>query len=353
MSPIHNPLVIVWRITEACDLGCHFCAYSRHLRRRRVSADPKQVLAFGKLLGEYAKTYTRDILVSWLGGEPLLWPSIWEISQAFKYDFGLRLSATTNGTALASAKAREQVVELFDELTISVDGINATHDRLRDAPGLFSQLQASVSELHRHQLQLKRGPRLRANTILMRDTIYDFPQLCERLAEWGVTEFTFNALGGRDRPEFFPDHCLLPEHIEWLRREMPALREAMSVRGLVILGNDIYLNRLMASASNYQLPITNCSPGQHFLFIDEHGFIAPCSYTTQGYGLPLSELCSAVDLYQLPDRLARRQQQQLLAPCYDCPSTQVFGKFDHDHPRFCPRPQGTKSTELPNDSIAQ
>lgn len=328
MSRASNSLVLVWRITEACDLDCGFCAYARSLRRPRATADPQQVLAFGKLLGEYAQAYSRDVLVSWLGGEPLRWPPLFEISRAFKHDFGLRLSATTNGTALNSADVCAQVVELFDELTISIDGLGPTHDHLRGLPGLFEQLRANIAHLHQLKLQHQLSLHLRANTILMRDTLCDFPRLCETLADWGIEELTFNALGGRDRPEFFPDHCLLPEHIEWLRRELPALRERMKARGLNILGNDLYLNRLLASATNNQLPITNCLPGQHFLFIDEHGIISPCSYTPHGYGLPLSDLRSAADLHRLPQLFAQRQYQQLLAPCYDCPSTQVFGKFN-------------------------
>lgn len=325
--PIGPPLVLVWRITEACDLDCGFCAYARSLRRPRATADPQHVLAFGKVLGDYAQAYSREVLVSWLGGEPLHWPHLFEISRTFKNNFGLRLSATTNGTALASADVREQVAELLDELTISIDSLGPVHDQLRGAPGLFNQLHASLAELHKLKLQLKRRLRLRVNTILMRDTLCDFPRLCETLADWGIEELTFNALGGRDRPEFFPDHRLWPEHIAWLRRELPALRQRMKKRGLTILGNDLYLNRLLASATNNQLPITNCLPGQHFLFIDEHGIISPCSYTPHGYGLPLSDLRSAADLHRLPQLFAQRQHQQLLAPCYDCPSTQVFGKF--------------------------
>lgn len=316
-------IVIVWRVTEACDLGCHFCAYSRHLHKPRAMADPETVLAFGAVLGDYAQIYSREVLVSWLGGEPLRWPPVFEISRRFKYEFGLRLSATTNGTVLNSAKVHEQVVELFDELTVSVDGIGTAQDDLRDAPGLFEQLRESLLKLR----QLKRGPRLRVNTILMRDTLRDFPRLCEILAGWGIAELTFNALGGRDRPEFFPDHSLLPEQIEWLRRELPALRARLSARGLTLLGSDLYLDRLKRAALNLPTFVSDCSPGRHFLFIDEHGLISPCSYTTRGYGLPISDIRSAADLQRLPDLFAQRQQEQLLAPCYDCPSTQVFGKF--------------------------
>ena len=70
------PLVVVWRVTEACDLGCWFCEYSRQRGGPRRSVPANQAVAFGNSLGEYAAASGRDVLVSWLGGEPLLWPPL-------------------------------------------------------------------------------------------------------------------------------------------------------------------------------------------------------------------------------------------------------------------------------------
>ena len=112
-----SALVVVWRITEACDLACPFCAYDRRLRRARASANPAEVLAFGTVLRDYARAAQRSVLVSWLGGEPLLWPPVWEVSRIFVEECGLRLSATTNGTALRSAAVRENSARYFSELT--------------------------------------------------------------------------------------------------------------------------------------------------------------------------------------------------------------------------------------------
>ncbi|MBI3243524.1 MAG: radical SAM protein [Chloroflexi bacterium] len=320
-------LVVVWRITEHCDLGCAFCAYSRHLRRPRLSAGPAQVLAFGALLKEYATTYQRDVLVSWLGGEPLRWPPLFKVSHTFKNGFNLRLGVTTNGTALNSESVRRRLVEDFDQLTISVDGLGDFHDRGRDAPGLFEQLRLNIQSLSELKRNTGHGPLLRVNTILMRDNIRNFETLCRAVAEWGVQEITFNALGGRDRPEFFPDHRLLPEQVEQFCEALPGIRARMAQPGLTILGSEHYLERLQNWSLNLQSPISDCSPGQRFLFIDERGFIAPCSFTLQDYGIHLSEIRGPRDLAQLPSRLATRKRDKMSAPCFDCPSTHVFGKF--------------------------
>ena len=78
----------------------------------------------------------------------------------------------------------------------------------------------------------RHGPRLRANVVLMRNTIADFEALCMELAGWGIAEITFNQLGGRDRPEFFPAHRLLPDDAAWLTSEIPRLRARLNGLGV-------------------------------------------------------------------------------------------------------------------------
>lgn len=320
-------LVIVWRITEVCDLACPFCAYSRALPHPRATANRAQVERLGSLLGQYAAQTGRPVLVSWLGGEPLLWKPIFEISRQFKHEFGLRLSVTTNGTALNSETTRYQLMDTFDELTISVDGTPAQHDAWRGKAGLWTSLKTNLQQLAALKKNLGYGPRLRVNTILMRDTVEGFEALCLELAQWGVEELTFNALGGRDRPEFFPDHHLLPADLNRLRTQLPALRARLAPLGLNLLGDSHYLNRLTALAQGQPLPVADCAPGTRFWFIDEQGYIAPCSYTGTGYGIHLNEVQSLADIAQLPHRFAEQQRTNLLEICGDCPSTQVFGKF--------------------------
>lgn len=316
-------LVVLWRITEVCDLACPFCAYSRALRRTRRSVEASEVLAFGRVLSEYARLTNREVMLSWLGGEPLLWKPLFELSSIFKHDSGLRLSLTTNGTRLNDAMIREQLLTNYDEITISVDGIN--HDAYRQSTGLYTRLEENVRRLVAERIDGK--PRLRINTILMRDNIAEFERLCEAVADWGVDELTFNALGGRDRPDYFPDHRLQPEQLERFRHELPSIRKRMTERGLAVLGSEHYLDRLQATAGNGYLAIDECNPGQQFLFIDEQGLISPCSFTSNEYGMHVSEIQTADDLQALPNRFAQKRRERLAAVCYDCPSTQVFGKF--------------------------
>ena len=323
-----SPLVVVWRISEQCGLACPFCGYSRELIRPRALADPAQVLAFGARLGAYAAATGRSVLVSWLGGEPLDWKPLAGLSRTFRHEFGLRVGVTTNGIALRSEAVRRLLVADYNEVTVSVDGIGVLHDRLRGAPGLFQRLADGVRALRKMADQAGAGPRLKVNTVLMRDNLEQFEALCVEVAAWGVEELTFNALGGSDRPEFHPRHRLCPEQLTWLRASLPGIRARVAPLGMRIAGSAAYLDRLEASAHGIAVAVANCAPGQRFLFIDERGVAAPCSFTGRGYGFAIDELVSPRDIERLPRRFAQRRQAAMLAPCRDCLSTQVFGKFE-------------------------
>jgi radical SAM protein with 4Fe4S-binding SPASM domain len=319
-------MIVVCRVTERCNLACPFCAYDRtHSRGGRLM---EAAVARGLVarLAEYQETTGDPVLLSWLGGEPLLWPEF-EVLSREAVACGLRLSVTTNGTALNRTAMRELLVCTFAEVTVSVDGLAPTHDRLRGWPGGFELLAKSVRALADEKALRGRGPKLRINTVLMRQTWREFPALCEAVAGWGVEEITFNQLGGNDRPEFYPAHRLTPDDVEGWAAALPLARERASWHGLAVVGGDAYLHRLRATSRGMALPVEDCGPGERFLFIDEQGRFAPCSFTVEGYGVSLESLSPAGELRELPAYFRRARALRRLAPCEDCHSTQVCQKF--------------------------
>ena len=321
------PLVILWRVFEPCNLACDFCGYSKELQRERGVADVRQVLKFGEVLSAYRRIHPRPILVSWLGGEPLLWPELPGLSRRFHGDLGLQLSLTTNGTLLAERTIRQLLLSEYAEATVSVDGIGGFHDRCRKAPGLYNQLRENLTSLAAEVAAAGSPLVLKVNTILMRGNIADFERLCREVAAWGVRELTFNQLGGQDRPEFYPANRLLPEQVERFAQELPGIRERLACRGLEIHGSRQYLARLAATAGGEPLPVEDCAPGSSFLFIDEHGSVGPCSFTARDYGVRIEDLTMPDNLAQLPHVFSERRRLHVLPPCTDCHSTQLFGKF--------------------------
>lgn len=320
-------LLVLWRVFEHCNLACRFCGYSKVLSRPRRVADPKRVQAFGQILGEYAKMSGRNVSVSWLGGEPLLWPELPGLSRTFRRDFGIGVGITTNGVPLESRAVRESLIEDYSVVTVSVDGTGEFHDAARNALGLFERIRHNVRILRAEADDAKSDLILRANTILMRGNVAAFELLCREVATWGITELTFNQLGGYDRPKFYPDNRLLPEQVERFAAELPRIRDEMRKIGFTIHGNDRYLNRIASTAGGRTIPVDDCGPGRSFLFIDERGRISPCSFTSARYGVPVEEIVHVDDLTRLPETFSRLRHVSRDPACEDCHSTQVFDKF--------------------------
>ena len=320
------PLLVLWRVTGHCDLACRFCEYSRQRPGPRGQTDAATALAFGAVLRDYAALSGRGVHISFLGGEPLGWPPLQTVAARLRRDYGLETGLTTNGTRLHLPRVQQHLMDDYDQVTISVDGLAHHHDAARQAPGLWARLRAGVSQLAKRKAQRGYGPLLRANTILMRSNVRALEALCAELAAWGVETVTFNALGDAGDP-FFEQERLRPEDTAWLHAALPDLRARLAALGLRLQGSRLYLNRLDQRARALPWPIPDCGPGAERLFLDEYGRAAPCDATTAEYGVPITELRSASDLADLPQRLAEHRACRPLPACADCKSTGVFGKF--------------------------
>jgi len=191
-------MIVVWRVTQDCNLSCPFCGFDRNTRRPRQDASVSQIERFGRLLRSFQDISANRVLVSWIGGEPLLWQPLEALTVLFTKELGLRVSTTTNGTTLASTHVRRHLVESYQELTISVDGIGKVHDELRGWRDGYSKLALNVRRLSAEKREAGSALKLRVNVVLMRHTFNQFRDLCLELSAWGIQEVTFNQLGGND-----------------------------------------------------------------------------------------------------------------------------------------------------------
>ena len=107
--------------TDRCNSRCVTCDYWRH------SGSDLSLDAVTRLLPDLSDLGTQVVLLS--GGEPLLnpeWPLIAELLRSR----GLQVWLLTSGLSLA--KHAKRVAELFDSITVSLDGTNpATYAAIR------------------------------------------------------------------------------------------------------------------------------------------------------------------------------------------------------------------------------
>jgi MoaA/NifB/PqqE/SkfB family radical SAM enzyme len=113
--------------TNFCNLRCTICPVNRGMARRKRWLDPA---VFRSLVD---RTPTLRFLLPFQWGEPLLHP---EIDSMVRYaaDRGIRTMLTTNGTLLDETLAERLLRSGLDRLTISIDGDEETHERVRGVP---------------------------------------------------------------------------------------------------------------------------------------------------------------------------------------------------------------------------
>lgn len=180
--------VVIWNLTRRCNLACQHC-YT-------ISSDRHFP---GELTTEQAKAVMGDLKVARVpvlilsGGEPLLREDIDELTaEAMRLGFYTALS--TNGTLLDDdARAARVAAAGYDYVGISLDGLEATHDKFRRKQGAF---RASLAAIRRC---LDAGAKVGIRFTLTESNAHDFPALLELMHREGIQKFYLSHLnyGGR------------------------------------------------------------------------------------------------------------------------------------------------------------
>ncbi len=128
--------VVVWNVTQRCNLHCVHCYASARDREYPGELTTDEGLS---LLEDLAGFGVPVVLFS--GGEPLLRPDLLALMRRAR-DLGMRAVLSTNGTLLG----HEEAIALRDAgvsyVGVSLDGVERTHDLVRGLRGAF---RASLS----------------------------------------------------------------------------------------------------------------------------------------------------------------------------------------------------------------
>ena len=158
--------------TNYCNLRCTICPVNRGMVRQKRWLDPA---LFRSLID---RTPTLRFVLPFQWGEPLLHSEI-DAMVRYAADRGIRSMLTTNGTLLDDAMAERLLASGLDRLTVSVDGDDATHERIRDFP--LRELRERVALLKRRRDAGRHRLRIDVSMVLDDATR---PALDRYRAEW-------------------------------------------------------------------------------------------------------------------------------------------------------------------------
>ena len=268
------PLVTLY-LTERCNSRCVTCDYWRH---GRTDLDLESVR---RLLPSLAQLQTRVVLLS--GGEPLLNPRWREIAGLLRSS-GLQLWLLTSGLSLAKHAA--QAAQLFQSITVSVDGTDAaTYQAIRGLDA-FDKVCAGIRAV------AARAVPVSLRVTLQRANYRQLPGFVELARRLNARQVSFlavdvanpHAFGRTD--DFTRDLALQPPDLPELERILTAMEHdyAGEFRSGFIAENPRKLRRIhqyfVAVCGNGPYPPVRCNVSEFSAVIGASGQVSPCFFIT-------------------------------------------------------------------------
>jgi MoaA/NifB/PqqE/SkfB family radical SAM enzyme len=162
-----RPTAIAILLTERCNARCLHCDIWKN--RGKESAPS----------ADHWKTAMRD-LRRWLGpvhvvftgGEALLMPFAADVV-SYASAQGLLVEHLTHGFWLDQSRIEKMAMGRPYRVTISCDGIGATHDKIRGRAGFFEATNTTIQTLLRLRRDHKLGYVIRLKTVIMEHNLHD------------------------------------------------------------------------------------------------------------------------------------------------------------------------------------
>jgi MoaA/NifB/PqqE/SkfB family radical SAM enzyme len=272
-SHLHRLPLVTLYLTERCNSRCVTCDYWRH-GRADMSFEAVQ-----RLLPSLGQLQTHVALLS--GGEPLLNPDWERIALALR-EAGLKVWLLTSGLSLA--KHARRAAEVFDAITVSLDGTDRpTYQAIRGLDA-FDKVCEGIRAAARHGV----APGVRVT--VQRANFRQLPAFVSLAKELGARQVSFLAVDvanphafGRTEG-FVSDLALLPEELFVLNELLGTMERdcAADFRSGFIAESPAKLRRVLqyfgALHGKSPYPLVRCNAPEFSAVIGASGHVQPCFF---------------------------------------------------------------------------
>lgn len=206
-TQVHELNYLFWECTTRCNLRCRHCGSDCTLQNREKDMPLEHFLRALDTIP--AKERPKDFAVVLSGGEPLLRPDIADIGHALRKR-GIGWGMVSNGWFYDEAMHQKLMDAGMGALTVSLDGLEASHDAMRGMPGSF---QRAVRAIRLFAPQ----PWLNADvvTCATRRNLRELPQIHALLSDLGVKHWRIFTVLPIGRAAHDPEMMLeAPEFME-------------------------------------------------------------------------------------------------------------------------------------------
>jgi len=172
-----QPFLVIWEVTQACDLVCAHCRACAQPRRHPLELSFEEGC---RLIDEVAEMKVPVFVLT--GGDPIKRPDVFDlVSHATAR--GVRTSLTPSATPLLDRDVIRRLKECgLARLAVSLDGSNAAiHDAFRGVAGSYQRTLEAIGWAH------ERGLPVQVNTTVSRRNLDDLDNLAALVERLGLT----------------------------------------------------------------------------------------------------------------------------------------------------------------------
>ena len=253
-----RPVLVHFEVTERCNARCGFCDFWKTPAEARHG----ELTTFAD-----AARFFNPMLVTWTGGEPLLRRDLEALVAGVNAAVRLKyVTLITHGGMLTAERARSLWDAGVNQFNISLDYLDARHDRARGIPGLSAKILAAVPAMRAAGID-----NVRFNTVIKDDNLDDVMGIVRAADELGcgvnLSVYTDAKNGNRD-------HLLGAAHHARLDALVAELLAFKRRRRGVITNSDYYLEQIPRYARGQMTE--PCRSGQDTVHVGPTGLVRRC-----------------------------------------------------------------------------
>jgi radical SAM protein len=289
-----SPMLVIWEVTQACDLACVHCRASAQSERNPKELTTEQ----GYRLLDQIKSFG-DPLMVFTGGDPLKRPDLYDLIR-YSVKIGLRTNVTPSATPLLTPEAIDQFkASGVSRMAISVDGHDAaSHDEFRGIPGTFDRAMAAL----RHARDI--GLDTQFQTTVTRRNMDHLPEIAEIVKEmrskmWSLFFLIVTGRALENDDLAAPEYEQVFKFMYDLSKTTPfgiKTTEAMHYRRYVAQRMKAEHGDRSNSAREVTWRTAGVSDGKGFVFVSHQGEIYPSGFLPIRGGNVLEE--ELTDVYR-------------------------------------------------------
>ena len=181
---IKNPILsnLFLEVTLRCNAKCEHCGSSCGgiIPKDEISAEQLKKT----LLEIHEKYGAPNVFLTVTGGEPLMRKDLFDIMK-YATSLGFRWGMTTNGMLIDEEVIEKMRDTNFESISISLDGLQETHESFRKVPGSFKKIMKAIKLLQ----NLETLKSLQITTVANKKNLHELEDIYKLLLDIGIKEW--------------------------------------------------------------------------------------------------------------------------------------------------------------------